>query len=183
MKGKVKEGMTTEGPGARRKRGRGRPANIVGDRTSPQVVEDALQVADASTTNTGTGEVEEMVVTPGPEPLPKGVDSGDLFASEDEQELEIVHKGQTWTFRYRDLTWGDKNYCIDQAQQWEGDQFKFSVQRYFAAALTRMIISSPIRPITELTLQKLDRVVGEKLITIVPSPVEETAALDEVKKV
>ena len=177
--------MTTQGEDTEQRRGPGRPRK----KSSPQVVDAVLQVAsviDPKTGDdigTGTGTVEDTVVAPGPEPIPKGVDSGDLFASEDERELEIVHKGRTWTFRYKDLTWGDKNYCIDQAQQWEGDSFKFSVQKYFAAALTRMITSSPIRPITELTLQKLDRVVGEKLITIVPSPVEDTAALDEVKKV
>jgi len=174
--------MTTQGEDTVQKRGPGRPR-----KESPQVVDAVLQVAGAATPNIseGTGEVEEpeTVVEPGPEPLPKGVNSGDLFASEDELELEIKHRGQIWSFKYKDLTWGDKNYCIDQAQVWEGDTFRFSVQKYYAAALTRMIISSPIRPITDLTLQKLDRAVGEKLIQIVPNPVEDAATLDEVKKV
>ena len=46
-----------------------------------------------------------------------------------------------------------------------------------------MLVDTPIRPITEMTLQSLDRAVGEKLIQIVPNPVEDTAILDEVKKV
>jgi len=176
--------MTTQGEDTEQKRGPGRPR-----KKSIQSVDAVLQVASVATPSIdkGTGEVEEMVeetvVGPGSEPLPKGVNSGDLFASEDEIELEIKHKGQTWAFKYKDLTWGDKNYCIDQAQVWEGDTFRFSVQKYYAAALTRMIISSPIRPITDLTLQKLDRAVGEQLIQIVPNPVEDAATLDEVKKV
>ena len=144
--------MTTQGEGTVQKK-RGRPRKTI----PPQAVEAALQVAGADI-DSGTGTVGEPA---DPGPPPKGVNSGDLFASEEESELEIVHKGQTWTFRYKDLTWGDKNYCIDQAQIWEGESFRFSVQRYYAAALTRMITSSPIRPITEITLQKLDRAVGE----------------------
>ena len=164
--------MTTQGDGTvKRKRGRPRKNPV-----SEQVINDQE--------GTGEGMAQASVTTPAEEPLPRGVNSGDLFASEEEHELEIVHKGQTWSFKYKDLTWGDKNYCIDQAQQWDtdGGSFKFSIQKYFAAALTRMLTSTPIRPITEMTLQSLDRAVGEKLIQIVPNPVEDTEILDEVKK-
>jgi len=169
--------MTTQGDGTvKRKRGRPRknPASTEGTVIEGTVVDQ---------TDIGIGTVSED--TPESVPLPRGVNSGDLFASEEEHELEIVHKGQVWSFRYKDLTWGDKNYCIDQAQQWDTDgaSFRFSVQKYFAAALTRMLTSTPIRPVTELTLQNLDRAVGEKLISIVPNPVEDTSVLDEVKKV
>ena len=164
--------MTTQGDGTvKRKRGRPRKNPV-----SEQVINDQE--------GTGEGMAQASVTTPAEEPLPRGVNSGDLFASEEEHELEIVHKGQTWSFKYKDLTWGDKNFCIDQAQQWDtdGGSFKFSIQKYFAAALTRMLTSTPIRPITEMTLQSLDRAVGEKLIQIVPNPVEDTEILDEVKK-
>ena len=164
--------MTTQGDGTvKRKRGRPRKNPV-----SEQVINDQE--------GTGEGMAQASVTTPAEEPLPRGVNSGDLFASEEEHELEIVHKGQTWSFKYKDLTWGDKNFCIDQAQQWDtdGGSFKFSIQKYFAAALTRMLTSTPIRPITEMTLQSLDRAVGEKLIQIVPNPVEDTEFLDEVKK-
>ena len=164
--------MTTQGDGTvKRKRGRPRKTPV-----SEQVINDQE--------GTGEGMAQASVTTPAEEPLPRGVNSGDLFASEEEHELEIVHKGQTWSFKYKDLTWGDKNFCIDQAQQWDtdGGSFKFSIQKYFAAALTRMLTSTPIRPITEMTLQSLDRAVGEKLIQIVPNPVEDTEILDEVKK-
>ena len=168
--------MTTQGDGAA-KRKRGRP------RKNPDSMVIEGDVVDQ--TGIGTGTAQATDVTPGSEPLPKGVNSGDLFASEEEHELEIVHKGQVWSFKYKDLTWGDKNYCIDQAQQWDADgsSFKFSVQKYFASALQRMLTQTPIRPVTELTLQSLDRAVGEKLIAIVPNPVEDTSILDEVKKV
>ena len=164
--------MTTQGDGTvKRKRGRPRKNPV-----SEQVINDQE--------GTGEGMAQASVTTPAEEPLPRGVNSGDLFASEEEHELEIVHKGQTWSFKYKDLTWGDKNFCIDKAQQWDtdGGSFKFSIQKYFAAALTRMLTSTPIRPITEMTLQSLDRAVGEKLIQIVPNPVEDTEILDEVKK-
>ena len=168
--------MTTQGDGTVKRR-RGRPRK---NPVSEQVIFDQE--------GTGEGMAQASVATPAEEALPKGlprgVNSGDLFASEEEHELEIVHKGQTWSFKYKDLTWGDKNYCIDQAQQWdtEGGSFRFSIQKYFAAALTRMLTTTPIRPITEMTLQSLDRAVGEKLIQIVPNPVEDTEILDEVKK-
>ena len=164
--------MTTQGDGTvKRKRGRPRKNPV-----SEQVINDQE--------GTGEGMAQASVTTPAEEALPRGMNSGDLFASEEEHELEIVHKGQTWSFKYKDLTWGDKNFCIDQAQQWDtdGGSFKFSIQKYFAAALTRMLTSTPIRPITEMTLQSLDRAVGEKLIQIVPNPVEDTEILDEVKK-
>ena len=164
--------MTTQGEGTEKRR-RGRPRK---NPVAEQVINDQE--------GTGAGMAQDSVTTPADDSLPKGVNSGDLFASEEEKELEIVHKGQVWVFRYKDLTWGDKNYCIDQAQQWdtEGGSFKFSIQKYFASALTRMLTSTPIRPITEMTLQNLDRAVGEKLIQIVPNPVEDTEILDEVKK-
>ena len=164
--------MTTQGDGTgKRKRGRPRKNPV-----SEEVIIDQE--------GTGEGMAQASVTTPAEEALPRGMNSGDLFASEEEHELEIVHKGQTWSFKYKDLTWGDKNLCIDQAQQWDtdGGSFKFSIQKYFAAALTRMLTSTPIRPITEMTLQSLDRAVGEKLIQIVPNPVEDTEILDEVKK-
>ena len=35
-----------------------------------------------------------------------------------------------------------------------------------------MLTETPIRPITETTLSKLDRAIGEQLVAIVPQPVE-----------
>ena len=43
-----------------------------------------------------------------------------------------------------------------------------------------MLTDTPIRPITETTLNQLDRSIGEKLTSIVPQPVEQ--AVDDVKK-
>ena len=43
-----------------------------------------------------------------------------------------------------------------------------------------MLTSAPIKPITETTLNQLDRHIGEQLIAIVPQPVE--AAVEDVKK-
>ena len=130
------------------------------------------------------GEVEAVPEeVPQIQEVPNGLDPGELYASEETKTLEIIFKGQKWVFKYKDLNWGDKNYCIDQAQMWEGQSFKFSVQKYYAIALTRMLVESPIRPITETTLQKLDRNVGERLIAIVPNPIEAPAELEAVKKV
>tara|TARA_Y100000296_G_C5110530_1_gene224886 strand:+ start:434 stop:868 length:435 start_codon:yes stop_codon:yes gene_type:complete len=115
------------------------------------------------------------------EPLPMGTDSSFLFAGREERVLEIVHAGQRWHFKYKDLSWGQKNQCIDEAQKWDPEAgFQFSVQKYYAAALTRMLTDTPIHPVTETTLNQLDRSIGEKLIALVPQPVEQD--LDEVKK-
>ena len=107
------------------------------------------------------------------EELPLGTDSSALFATKTEQTLEIIHEGKRYLFKYKDLTWGEKNTCVDAAQSWDQNAgFSFSVSKYYAAALTRMLTDTPIRPITETTLNQLDRRIGEQLIAIVPQPVE-----------
>ena len=79
------------------------------------------------------------------------------------------------------MSWGQKNACVDEAQRWDPEAgFQFSVSKYYAAALTRMLTDTPIHPVTETTLNQLDRAIGEKLISLVPQPVEQD--LDEVKK-
>jgi len=163
------------------KRGRGRPRKVVeenmvnsfeaNDNTvipsveSPIVVEESTEVNDA----------------PVDQSLPLGNDPSFLYAGREEKVLEIEHAGQRWQFKYKDLSWGQKNECIDDAQQWDATEgFKFSVSKYYSAALTRMITDGPIKPITETTLNQLDRAIGEKLITLVPQPVEQN--VEEVKK-
>jgi len=113
--------------------------------------------------------------------LPMGTDGSLLLAGREEKVLEIVHAGQRWQFKYKELSWGQKNTCIDEAQEWDTDQgFKFSVSKYYAAALTRMLTDTPISPVTETTLNSLDRAIGEKLIALVPQPVEQN--VEEAKK-
>ena len=107
------------------------------------------------------------------EVLPLGEDSSALFASGQEKIIEVVHAGKRWIFKYKEMTWGEKNACVDAAQTWDQNNgFNFSLSKYYAAALTRMLTETPIRPITETTLSKLDRAIGEQLVAIVPQPVE-----------
>ena len=163
------------------KRGRGRPRKVI-------VEENMVNSFEAEGTN--VPEVESpivvetptpIVVTPVDQALPLGNDPSFLYAGREEKILEIEHAGQRWQFKYKDLSWGQKNECIDDAQQWDATEgFKFSVSKYYSAALTRMITDGPIKPITETTLNKLDRAIGEKLITLVPQPVEQN--VEEVKK-
>ena len=152
------------------KRGRGRPRKNNGEVT---MVEENIVVLEED-----VEVIPEVVVE---EELPMGNDPSVLYAGREEHSLEIVHAGQRWIFKYKDLSWGQKNECIDLAQQWDTDAgFKFSVTKYYAAALTKMLTSGPIKPITETTLNQLDRHIGEQLIAIVPQPVE--AAVEDVKK-
>ena len=111
-----------------------------------------------------------------------GSDPGDLFASEEEKTLEVLHQGKKWVFKYKEMTWGDKNKCLDEAQEWKGGDFKFSISISYAIALTKMLTTTPVRPITEMTLQKLDRTVGEQLTAIVPQPIEAPPDLEALKK-
>jgi len=105
--------------------------------------------------------------------LPLGEDSSALFVSGEEKVIEVVHAGKRWIFKYKEMSWGEKNACVDVAQTWtENNGFNFSLSKYYAAALTRMLTETPIRPITETTLSKLDRAIGEQLVAIVPQPVE-----------
>ena len=153
------------------KRGRGRPRKNNGEVT---MVEENIAASEED-----VEVVPEVVVVE--EALPMGNDPSVLYAGREEHSLEIIHAGQRWVFKYKDLSWGQKNECIDLAQQWDTDAgFKFSVTKYYAAALTKMLTSGPIKPITETTLNQLDRHIGEQLIAIVPQPVE--AAVEDVKK-
>jgi len=105
--------------------------------------------------------------------LPLGEDSSALFVSGQEKTIEVVHGGKRWIFKYKEMSWGEKNACVDAAQTWDQNNgFNFSLSKYYAAALTRMLTETPIRPITETTLSKLDRAIGEQLVAIVPQPVE-----------
>jgi len=115
-------------------------------------------------------------------PMEEGTEPGDLFASEVEKTLEVFHLGKKWIFKYKDLDWGAKNKCLDEAQNWQDGEFKFSIQKYYASALTKMLTQTPVRPITEMTLQKLDRFVGEQLTAIVPQPIEAPPDLEALKK-
>ena len=151
------------------KRGRGRPRKNNGE---------VMMVEESTVAPEENVEAVPEVVE---EELPMGNDPSILYAGREEHSLEIVHAGQRWVFKYKDLSWGQKNECIDEAQQWDTDAgFKFSVTKYYAAALTKMLTSAPIKPITETTLNQLDRQIGEKLIAIVPQPVE--PAVEDVKK-
>ena len=123
--------------------------------------------------------VEEEIVD---EELEEGVDPSMLYADTREHQLEVRAMGKKWTFYYRDMTWGEKNECIDAAQVWESGEFKFSISAYYALALQKMLTRSPIRPISETTLKKLHRSVGDALTSIVPTPVEQDE-VEAIKKV
>lgn len=159
--------MAQEGKGTGRKRGR------------PSKKSEAnQQVKDQEGSEDMVKETEVIE-----EEIPVGTDSGILFASEETKTLEIIFKGQKWVFTYKDLTWGDKNTCVDQAQEWNNGEFTFSVNTYYVKALSLMLVDTPIRPITETTLAKLDRRIGEQLIAIVPNPVEVPGEVEDLKKV
>jgi hypothetical protein len=158
------------------KRGRGRPRKVQ--------TEDNMVNNDSFDGGSVVEPVQEVAqdtpVVPSDE-LPMGTDASLLLAGSVEKVLEIVHAGQRWQFKYKELSWGQKNTCIDEAQEWDTDQgFKFSVSKYYAAALTRMLTDTPISPVTEVTLNSLDRAIGEKLIALVPQPVEQN--VEEAKK-
>jgi hypothetical protein len=161
------------------KRGRGRPRKVQTE--GNMVSNDSF---DAGPVIEPVQEpVQEASVVPeaSSNALPMGTDGSLLYAGREEKVLEIVHAGQRWEFKYKELSWGQKNACIDEAQQWDANEgFKFSVSKYYAAALTRMLTDTPITPVTETTLNNLDRAIGEKLIALVPQPVEQN--VEEVKK-
>ena len=158
--------MVQEGKGTGRKRGR------------PSKKSEAEQQAKD---HEGSEDMVQETATI-KEDYPVGTDSGSLFASEETKTLEIIFKGQKWVFTYKDLNWGDKNACVDQAQEWENGEFKFSVNKYYVKALSLMLVDTPIRPITETTLAKLDRRIGEQLVAIVPNPVEMPGEVEDLKK-
>lgn len=156
------------------KRGRGRPKKV-------QIEDNMVNSFEAEENEIPIVFEEPAEAPPVDETLPLGSDPSLLYAGREEKVLEVVHAGQRWEFKYKELSWGQKNACIDEAQQWDSDTgFRFSVSKYYAAALTKMLTDTPIRPITESTLNQLDRSIGERLTSIVPQPVEQ--AVDDVKK-
>jgi len=116
------------------------------------------------------------------EELEEGTDPSVLFADTIEHRLELQFQGKKWTFYYREMTWGEKNECVDAAQVWVNGEFSFSISKYYVMALQKMLIRSPVRPITETTLSRLNRDIGEALTSIVPNPMEQ-GAVEAVKKV
>lgn len=110
-----------------------------------------------------------------------GANPQELFASTEEKILEIVHNDKKWVFKYKDLDFGGKGDCIDAAQMWVNGEFRFSLKKYYALALSKMITSGPVQPITETTLGRLNQEVGNRLITIVPPPVD-MPQLEALKK-
>ena len=167
------------------KRGRGRPKKVQIEDNMVSNFEaeesDGPIVFEEPTVESPMVFEEPAEVPPVDETLPLGSDPTLLYAGREEKVLEIVHADQRWQFKYKELSWGQKNACIDEAQQWDAAEgFKFSVSKYYAAALTRMLTDTPINPITETTLNNLDRAIGEKLIALVPQPVEQN--VEEIKK-
>ena len=158
--------MVQEGKGTGRKRGR------------PSKKSEAEQQAKDQEGSEDMVKETEVIE----EEIPVGTDSGLLFATEETKTLELIFKGQKWVFTYKDLTWGDKNTCVDQAQEWNNGEFTFSVNTYYVKALSLMFVDTPIRPITETTLAKLDRRIGEQLVAIVPNPVEMPGEVEDLKK-
>ena len=136
-------------------------------------------------TDSGTLQAEDSVkdeTADQEEEIQEGTDPSILFADSNEHTLEFVCKGKKWSFHYREMTWGEKNDCIDAAQIWTNGEFKFSISKYYVMALQKMLTRSPIRPITETTLARLSRDIGEALTSIVPNPMEE-GEVEAVKKV
>jgi len=116
-----------------------------------------------------TSTIEE---TPQEPVVPTGSDGTELFVNESTKVLEIYHNEKKWVFTYRILSWAEKYKCVDAAQIWTQGEFSFSLSAYYSAALTAMIIDSPVRPFTDTTLQKLDTDVVTQLLTIVPPPAD-----------
>ena len=110
--------------------------------------------------------------TPAEPVLQTGTDGTELFVNESAKILEIYHNEKKWVFTYKVLSWAEKYKCVDAAQIWNQGEFSFSLSAYYAAALTSMIIDSPVKPFTETTLQKLDTDVVTQLLTIVPPPAD-----------
>ena len=158
---------------------RGRPK---GSKNSPKASREGEEMVQEQV----TGSSEELPIVPpvastAPE-IQEGSNPGGLFASEEEKTLEVLHQGKKWIFKYKEMAWGDKNKCLDEAQTWKDGEFQFSISKYYAIALTRMLTQTPVRPITEMTLQKLVRTVGEQLTAIVPQPIEAPPDLSALKK-
>jgi len=113
--------------------------------------------------------------------LEMGSDPTELFADKNEKELVITHNDKKWIFKYKDLSWKEKYDCVDAATSMNGDDFGFSLGKYYVIALSKMLTSSPISPITETTISKLDKNVGSQLLAIVPNP-SDPSVIASVKK-
>ena len=93
--------------------------------------------------------------------------------------------GQETTWEYRDLSWYEKNQCIAKATVIIPDKdgnttFSFDPAIYYSEALLKMITAAPL-PITPQSIQNLRSEIGDRLVSIVPVPLD-GGNRDEIKK-
>lgn len=98
-----------------------------------------------------------------------------LRTEDNPHTLTLEIDGEQTTWNYNDLSFYEKQKCISKAtviSQVEGEYtYNFDLAIYYTEALSRMLVAAPI-PITTTTLQNLKASIGDRLISIVPAPLE-----------
>lgn len=99
--------------------------------------------------------------------------------------LTIEIDGEEATFEYINLSWYEKQQCISKATVITPNEkgetsFIFDVSTYYTEALLKMITVAPF-PITLQVLQNLKSEIGDKLMSIVPMPLDNSQR-EAVKK-
>ena len=92
-----------------------------------------------------------------------------LYANREPKELEIEYNGATYLFKYRPLTWAERNRVMSEALTVDAnDKGHFDLDKYQRGCLQRMLTEHPFDEDLAVALVKLDDEIGRKLAEIVP---------------
>lgn len=105
--------------------------------------------------------------------MEKGSDLNELFATQETKMKIVIHKGKSWVFHYRELTWAEKNKIISQATVMDrSKEAHFEVDKYLRLSFLKMELELNGHKLTAIELVKLDEKVGNLLEDIVPKAQE-----------
>jgi len=102
--------------------------------------------------------------------MKEGTDGNELYVDRTEKEKAIRHNGKIWRFKYRELTWAEKNRAISAAGSIDENKVgHFDVDKYNRVCLSKMLTETPFKEDLGIALIKLDPEVGNQLAELVPS--------------
>jgi len=102
--------------------------------------------------------------------LAEGTDGSELYVDQTEKIKVIEHNGKVWRFKYRELTWAEKNRALSAAGSIdENREAHFDLDKYQRMCLSKMLTETPFKEDITVALIKLDHEVGDQLAELVPS--------------
>ena len=110
----------------------------------------------------------------------EGLDA--ILASSEAEPFEIEHKGETYKFSKKEISWTRKNKILSRCISYSGNSASVDLDAYNRTMLLEMLVDTPW-PSNETRqyLERLGSSFGNKLAEYVPSPFD-TEEDDDQKK-